>query len=538
MLDRRDFIRIVVTGSLGVTACRAPGGGAGASGAGADAGAGGGAGAAATADAAAATPGTVPPATGLSRETLAICHAVRDGETFRMPVPSRHLPVVIVGGGAAGLFAARELGDRPFLLLEKEAEVGGNATGGSWRGVGYSSGTSYNNDTGIQAIAADLGVPLRSIDSVDGLIVGDQFIPEFLTTGLDRSPFPPAVRDGFRRFFATYRDYDVDREVERLDNLPLDAILKDYPRELRDFLDAFGPNSWGGRVADTSAYVGIQGASWVGGIEPARYTGDEGFGALTRALAARLEAGAPGCIRRGATVVRVQPDGGRILVAWLPGAEGAAPTAPDRVRLECVSADTVIVAASKFIARHLVAGLPEEQREAMGRIRYIPYLVTNLCFDGVVHDACFDTNVIASPIISDVVCADWPRLRGRGPADRPTVLSCYMPLTEADRAAMLDEAEARRLALLALEAVDRWFPGAAGRCREIRAHLRGHPMHLSACGMITRWGPRASRSLGAIHFAGTDGVGAVSDMATSLSSARVAARAAIASLDAAARARG
>lgn len=513
MLDRRDFIRIVVTGSLGVTACRAPGGGA------------------ETADAGA------PPATGLAREGFAICHAVRDGETFRMPAPSRHLPVVIVGGGAAGLFAARELGDRPFLLLEKEAEVGGNATGGSWRGVGYSSGTSYNNDTGIQAIAADLGVPLRPIDSVDGLIVNDRFIPEFLTTGLDRSPFSPAVRDGFRRFFAAYRDYDVDREVERLDNLPLDAILEDYPRELHDFLDAFGPNSWGGRVADTSAYVGIQAASWVGGIEPARYTGDEGFGALMRALAARLEAAAPGCIRRGATVVRVQPDGGRNLVAWLPGAEGAAVPASGRPPLECVSADTVIVAAPKFIARHLVAGLPEEQREAMGRIRYIPYLVTNLCFDGVVHDACFDTNVIASPLISDVVCADWPRLRGQGPADRPTVLSCYMPLAEADRATMLDEAEARRLALAALESVDHWFPGAAGRCREIRAHLRGHPMHLSSCGMITKWGPRASRSLGAIHFAGTDGVGAVSDLATALQSARVAARASLDSLDAAARGR-
>jgi hypothetical protein len=269
-----------------------------------------------------------------------------------------------------------------------------------------------------------------------------------------------------------------------------------------------------------------------------RYTGDEGFGALTRAVAARLEATAPGCIQRGATVVRVQPDGGRTLVAWTPSPDGATAPVPDRMPLECVSADTVIVAAPKFIARHLVAGLSEEQREAMGRIRYIPYLVTNLCFDGVVHDASFDTNVMASPLISDIVCADWPRLHGRGPADRPTVLSCYMPMTEPDRATMLDEAEARHLALAALEAVDRWFPGAAGRCREIRAHLRGHPMHISSCGMITRWGPRASRSLGTIHFAGTDGVGAVSDMATSLQSARVAARAAIASLDAAARARG
>jgi hypothetical protein len=113
-----------------------------------------------------------------------------------------------------------------------------------------------------------------------------------------------------------------------------------------------------------------------------------------------------------------------------------------------------------------------------------------------------------------------------------------MPLREPDRVTVLDEEEVRRRSLAALEAMDRVWPGAVSRCREIRAHLRGHPMHLSMCGMITRWGPLSSRSLGPIHFAGTDGIGQVADLATSLQSARAAARAAIASLDAAARARG
>ena len=537
MLDRRDFIRIVVTGSVGVAACRTTpkSGGEGAA-ADAAAGAAGSPGAAATAGAHASAP------THLTIEPSTLCHAVRDGTAFRMPAPSRHLPVVIVGGGSAGLFAARELGDRPHLVLEKEAIAGGNATGEVWRGVGFSTGSSYNNDLDLKAIADELGVPMRTIDSVDGLVVRDQFIPEFLTSGLDRSPFPPAVRDGFRRFFDKYRHYDVDREAERLDNQPFDDILKDYPGELRAFFEAFGPNSWGGRVADTSAYVGIQGASWVGGTEEYRYTGDQGFGELTRGLAAHLEARGPGRIRTGATVVRVQQDGARVLIAWAPTipADAAVASLPAAgiPRLECVSADTVIVAAPKFISRHLVAGLPQEQRDAMGRIRYIPYIVACMCFEGVVHDACFDTNVLESDIMSDVTCADWTRLRGNGPKDRPTVLSCYMPLREEDRLSVLEEDDVRRRSLAALEAMDRFWPGAVTRCREIRAHLRGHPMHLSMCGMITKWGPLASRSLGPIHFAGTDGIGQVADLATSLQSARAAARAAVASLDAAAHRRG
>jgi hypothetical protein len=55
--------------------------------------------------------------------------------------------------------------------------------------------------------------------------------------------------------------------------------------------------------------------------------------------------------------------------------------------------------------------------------------------------------------------------------------------------------------------------------------------------MITRWGPASRRSFGAIHFAGTDGMGDVSELSTALQSGRDAAKKAIASLDARARRR-
>lgn len=507
-VDRRDFIRIVVTGSLASMACPRPGGRP------------------------TATGGTRPPSP-IVADHYAICHAVRDGTEFRMPEPSRYVPIVIVGAGGAGLFAARELGDISYLVIEREPQVGGNATGGTWRGVPYSAGTSYNNNADLLAIARELKVVMRPIDSVDGAVVADTFIPEFLTRGLDRAPWPQSAKDGFRRYLETYAAYDVERHTERLDNLPLDEILKDYPPQVREFIDAFGPNSWGGRVADTSAYVGIEAAQWMGGIEPHRYTGDEGFGGLTRALGERVAALGPGRLLTGATVVRVEAHEGKVLVAYAP------PGAPDDLKtLESVSADTVIMAAPKLIARRIVAGLPDDQKKAMESIRYAPYIVANLCFDGVVHDSCFDTNVLGSNVMSDVVCADFPRFRGRGGRDRPTVLTCYMPLSEDERVLMLDEEEVRKRAFAALDGIDRWFPGAAAKCREIAVRLRGHPMHLSTCGMITRIGPIARRSLGAIHFAGTDGIGNVSDLASALESGRAAARLARASLDVMARRRG
>ncbi len=519
-MDRRDFIKIVVSGSLASLGCPD----------------------AAFKSAAPAAGVRSGPPGGLPEETVraeinAWCHAVRDGAGFRTPRPSRHVAVVIVGGGAAGLMAARTLGDRPYLLIEKEPDIGGNATGGSWRGVGFSSGASYNASPLIREVAADLGVPLVPIDSIDGMIVKDIFVPDFFTDGLRRAPYPQTVRDAFRRFMDAYASYDVDREVERLDNLPFGEILKDYPQEVRDFFDSYGPNNWGAKVQDTSAYIGIQAARWMGGREPDRFTGEQGFGALTRALGERIAARGEDRLMRGATVVRIERDGGRVLLTYVPPGEAPAGPTPALPRLDCISADTVVMAAPKLIAKYVVAGLPKDQQEAMFNYRTIPYMVANLCFEGTVHDSCFDVDVPAPDVMSDFVCADWVKLRGRGGRGRPTVLTCYMPRAEEERQGLLDEKEVRSQAMKALDRIDRWFPGAAGKCREIRIRLRGHPMYLATCGMITRWAPLARRSLGPIHFAGTDSLGEVSDFAGALATGRKAAVAALASLDESARRR-
>ena len=66
-------------------------------------------------------------------ESHALGHRLRDGQLPDGPRVERRSPVVVVGGGIAGLSAAWALdrrGFRDFVVLEMESEAGGNARAG------------------------------------------------------------------------------------------------------------------------------------------------------------------------------------------------------------------------------------------------------------------------------------------------------------------------------------------------------------------------------------------------------------------------
>ena len=60
-----------------------------------------------------------------------------------LPPASEKAPVVIIGGGIAGLFSAYLLRKYNPILLEQAPRFGGNAQGQSWRGIDYSIGAAY-----------------------------------------------------------------------------------------------------------------------------------------------------------------------------------------------------------------------------------------------------------------------------------------------------------------------------------------------------------------------------------------------------------
>ncbi|HLA36689.1 MAG TPA: NAD(P)-binding protein [Rhodocyclaceae bacterium] len=89
-------------------------------------------------------------------------------QDFPAPDEVRHIPVPIVGGGVAGLSAAWRLhraGMTDFMLLEMEAELGGNARAGRNEVSRYPLGAHYlplpsREAVATRALLAELGVLL------------------------------------------------------------------------------------------------------------------------------------------------------------------------------------------------------------------------------------------------------------------------------------------------------------------------------------------------------------------------------------------
>ena len=99
-------------------------------------------------------------------DSLQMGHLLRDRTTFPAPKRTEKIPVVIVGGGIAGLSAAwrfRKRGFTDFVLLEMNQQAGGNARWGENEITAYPWAAHYVPVPGPKAIYVrelfeDLGV--------------------------------------------------------------------------------------------------------------------------------------------------------------------------------------------------------------------------------------------------------------------------------------------------------------------------------------------------------------------------------------------
>lgn len=444
----------------------------------------------------------------LSSEENKLCHEVRDGYPFKFPPPSSNCEVAIIGGGASGLIAAYRLRDTDFHFFEKEPRLGGNAISEQWRGVWYSTGAAYNSDEGVEALCREIGMEIHRIKSVDAAIINGQLVPEFWTTGLWKSPYPESVKKNFAAAKKDLSALDLEKDREKLDNMTFAELLKPYGPEVKAWFDNFGPNDWGATTENTSALIGAESLRWGGGLEENRFTWDGGMGRVSLALEETIEKKSPGRLHKGATVLRVSPKAEKINVSYSQNGE-----------IKTLGAKTVIVACPKFIAKHIIEGLDDAHLDAMDQMRYAPYLVVNVCSSEVIYNGSYDTNIPAPSLIVDFNVADWVINRDKPDTKRPSVLTCYVPRPEAERKLILKDGHCLELGEQVVALLDTWFPGCRAKIEEIHIYRRGHPMYLSAPGVLTRVAPIIRKPVGNIFFGHSDSEGGISEFSTALRAA-------------------
>jgi glycine/D-amino acid oxidase-like deaminating enzyme len=402
----------------------------------------------------------------------AMGHRLR-GESLPAPSRTMEATAVIVGGGIAGLGAAYQLvkhGMRDLLVLDLEAEPGGNAASGRNEVSAYPWGAHYvplptAEARAVQALFEDLGIITGRTEA--GMPIYDEaalcaepqerlwrygrwqdgLVPSFGIESEDEADTARffAAMEAFRR----RRDAEgrrafaipLDLSSQEQDLLDLDTITMTewLSREgyrsltLYWYVDYCCRDDYGTAAAETSAWAGIHYFAardgFAANADPqAIVTWPEGNGYLARRLSEPLE----GLIRTRALAFKVEEAGDAVHVDFWD--EGAGQSLR-------VKARAVVLATPAFVA----ARLRGENLDRVSGLSYAPWAVANitvsrmpagkgvpLCWDNVVYDSA-----LLGYVNSGHQVTQMHPLR--------TVLTYYWPLTHKAPAEARREALARTI---------------------------------------------------------------------------------------------
>jgi len=467
-------------------------------------------------------------------------HRLR-GRGFPEPGAVRRVPVVIIGGGVAGLAAAwrlRKSGLDDVRVLELEGAPGGNARYGTNAVSRHPWGAHYVSLLTREAVQA------RELLADLGAIVGNprSARPRYEERYLCHDPQERLYRDGqwqdgllpeigataedrrqYRRFFDVMEAYKARRHrngrkafaipvAESAPDAELMALDRMTMREflLRNGLDS-PPLHWyvnyacrddfGTDYAQASAWAGVHYyASHDAEAENAEsgsvLTWPEGNGWVVRQLEARLGAQ----IATHAVVFRISNDKHGATVDYFRPDEGGS------VRIH---AKQVIYAAPAFLVPHLLEGAPGNLVSAARAFEYAPWLVANLVLKSVPAEGAgaplsWD-NVIYGGAGLGYVVATHQALRT---APGPTVLTYYLPLSDSQPAAARERLLATgrdEWAGRVLADLERPHPDLLGLTTRLDVYRWGHAMVRPVRGFI--WGGARqafAAPWGRVHFAHSD----------------------------------
>ncbi|HLY19755.1 MAG TPA: FAD-dependent oxidoreductase [Bryobacteraceae bacterium] len=372
-------------------------------------------------------------------DSFAAGHRIRDRAPVSPPLRGERIPLVIVGGGIAGLSAAWRLqkrGFRDFVLLEMNDQAGGNARSGRNEVTAYPWAAHYVPVPGpkasyVRELFEEFGVLRDGVWNERFLCFSPQ--ERLFLYGKWQEGIQPAIgltpkdRDQFQKLedlFASFRarggftipmEAGVDRSPRELDRLSFAEWLRRQgvvsPIVLW-YMNYCCRDDYGAIAAHTSAWAGVHYFSSRAAEEKGPLTWPEGNSWITDQLLRRVGS----FVRTWQVVRRIERQGARYHVLT------------ESTRF---IADAVIYAAPTFLAPYLIEGFG-----ALEKFEYSPWLTANLTLDrpprgAATNERAWDNVVAHSPTLGYV---DATHQTLRTQVDR-TVWTFYWALAEGSPAA-------------------------------------------------------------------------------------------------------
>jgi len=466
-------------------------------------------------------------------------HRLRDGARVDVPADAwSKVPLVIVGGGVAGLTAAWRLqnsGFKDFALIELESAPGGTSRSGSNRLIGFPWGAHYipapmKENAPLVSLLEEMGV-VEGKDKNGEPVIGEQFLcrdPEervfykgrwyeglYLHAGEtedDKQQYRNfntevdhwiAWRDGKgrRAFTLPVSACSDDAEVTALDRLSMSDWMNQRgltSSRLRWWVDYACRDDYGMTLDQTSAWAGLfYFCSRVVAPEnesQSLITWPEGNGRLVQHLFEKVK-------------TNIQLD--RAVVELIPTNDGVDVVTIDRDgHTPCgFHASRVIFAAPQFVARYVVRPYRDNPPPHIAEFHFGAWMVANL----TLKDRPKANSRRDFPLAWDNVLYESPSLgyvvatHQRGLDRGPTVLTYYYPLCDENprlaRTRLL-ETDWRGWAEIALTDLSRAHPDIRNLVERLDVMRWGHAMIRPRTGFM--WGTarrEGAKSFRSIHFA-------------------------------------
>lgn len=332
-----------------------------------------------------------PIAGGFVNESFQLGHMLRDHKPFPTPTKKEKFPIVIVGGGMAGLSAAWHLDKRSFknfVLLELDTQPGGNSRWGENEVSRFPWAAHYlpvpdKNELLVRELMEELGALKDGKWEERYLCFTPQerlFIHGRWQDGIEPSVgLNPSDREQLQRLDDLLQGFratgaftiPLERGVEHSSAQPeitaLDRVsVADWlahnkldSQYIRWYMDYACRDDYGAPASATSAWAGVHYFASRAHDEKGPLTWPEGNGWIARQLIAKLER----YIRRNSMVHRIARDKNR----W-------------RVLAGDIeySTEAVVFAAPTFIAPYIIEGAPGNMTLDF---EYSPWFTANLTLD-------------------------------------------------------------------------------------------------------------------------------------------------------------